>query len=80
MPIQDAVNAKRAHHQWLPDRLTIEAEGAAPETVEKLKAMGHNVVMRGGQGSVHAIMIDPKTGARIGAADPRDRDAGAAGH
>ncbi len=80
MPIQDAVNAKRAHHQWLPDRLSIEADGATPETLERLKAMGHDVRMGGGQGSVHAIMIDPKTGARIGAADPRDRDAAAIGH
>jgi gamma-glutamyltranspeptidase/glutathione hydrolase len=80
MSIQDAVNAKRVHHQWLPNRLSIEADGATPEAVEQLKAMGHEVRVGGGQGSVHAIMIDPKTGARIGAADPRDRDAGAVGH
>jgi gamma-glutamyltranspeptidase / glutathione hydrolase len=79
MPIQEAVNAKRVHHQWLPDRLTIEADGATQQTLDQLKAMGHDVRMAGGQGSVHAIMIDPKTGARIGAADPRDRDAGAIG-
>jgi gamma-glutamyltranspeptidase/glutathione hydrolase len=48
--------------------------------VEQLKAMGHEVRVGGGQGSVHAIMIDPKTNARIGAPDPRDRDAGAIGN
>ena len=80
MSIQNAVSAKRVHHQWLPDRLSIEADGATPEVVDQLKAMGHEARVGGGQGSVHAIMIDPKTGARIGAADPRDRDAGAVGH
>jgi gamma-glutamyltranspeptidase / glutathione hydrolase len=80
MSIQDAVSAKRVHHQWLPNRLSIEAGGATPEVVEQLKVMGHEARVGGGQGSVHAIMIDPKTGARIGAADPRDRDAGAVGH
>jgi gamma-glutamyltranspeptidase/glutathione hydrolase len=28
MTIEDAVAAKRLHHQWLPDRISIEAEGA----------------------------------------------------
>ena len=79
MPIQEAVNAKRVHHQWLPDRLTIESDGATQQTLDQLKAMGHDVRMAGGQGVAHSIMIDPKTGARIGAADPRDRDAGAIG-
>ena len=80
MSIQDAVNAKRAHHQWLPNRLSIEADGATQETLDRLKALGHEVRMGGGQGSVHAIMVDPKTNLRIGAPDPRDRDAGAAGN
>jgi gamma-glutamyltranspeptidase/glutathione hydrolase len=80
MPIQQAVAAKRLHHQWLPDRISIEAEGASAETVEQLRAMGHDVRMGGRQGSVHAIMIDPRTGRRIGAPDRRDGDAGAASH
>lgn len=79
MPIDQAVAAKRLHHQWLPDRISIEADGATEATIEQLRAMGHEVRMGGRQGSVHAIMIDPRTGQRIGAADPRDADSGSAG-
>jgi gamma-glutamyltranspeptidase/glutathione hydrolase len=80
MTIEDAVAARRLHHQWLPDRISIEEDGATEETVERLRAMGHEVRMGGRQGSVHAIMIDPQTGERIGAPDRRDADAGSAGH
>lgn len=80
MPIQAAVDAPRMHHQWLPDQLTIETDGATPETVTALQAMGHIVKVQGRQGSVHAIAIDPVTGQRIGAPDKRDGDAAAAGH
>jgi gamma-glutamyltranspeptidase / glutathione hydrolase len=79
MPIGEAVAAKRLHHQWLPDRISIEADGASAETLAQLRAMGHEVRTAGRQGSVHAIMIDPRSGERIGAADGRDADSGSAG-
>ncbi|MGH7574530.1 MAG: gamma-glutamyltransferase [Longimicrobiales bacterium] len=79
MSIEEGVAAPRLHHQWLPDRVGIEDDGATPETVARLEAMGHSVRVRGRQGAAHAIMVDPRTGERIGAPDPRDRDAGAAG-
>jgi gamma-glutamyltranspeptidase/glutathione hydrolase len=80
MSIQEAVDASRFHHQWLPDRIRIEEAGVSPETLEALSSMGHEAAMRGRQGSCHAIMIDPDTGERIGAPDPRDSDGGAAGY
>jgi len=80
MNIQEAVNAPRIHHQWLPDRITIEENGTSEATLEALRAMGHTVDMRGGQGLAHSIMIDPQTGDRLGAADPRNSNAGARGH
>jgi gamma-glutamyltranspeptidase/glutathione hydrolase len=80
MPIQQAVDAPRMHHQWLPDRLTIEANGATPSVVAQLEAMGHTVRVGGRQGSVHAIAIDPATGERVGAPDKRDGDGSAAGY
>jgi gamma-glutamyltranspeptidase/glutathione hydrolase len=80
MNIQEAVNAPRLHHQWLPDRIRIEEDGASAYTVERLQAMGHTVQMGGGQGLAHSIMIDPRTGERLGASDPRNPDAGARGH
>ncbi|MES2522265.1 MAG: gamma-glutamyltransferase [Gemmatimonadota bacterium] len=80
MPIEEAVRAPRFHHQWLPNVLTMERVGTPPETVSALTAMGHNVRLGGNQGTAHSIAVDPKTGVRRGAPDPRDRDAGASGH
>jgi gamma-glutamyltranspeptidase/glutathione hydrolase len=80
MSIEDAVKAPRFHHQWLPDVLTVERDGLPTATVSALEAMGYRVRLGGNQGTAHSIAIDPKTGARMGAADPRDSDAGAAGY
>jgi len=80
MPMQAAVNAPRFHHQWLPDVISVERDGLSLETVSSLKAMGHEVRFGGTQGTAHSIMIDPKSGRRMGAADPRDKDAGAVGY
>jgi gamma-glutamyltranspeptidase / glutathione hydrolase len=80
MDIQQAVDAPRIHHQWLPDRVSMEAAGATDATTDRLRDMGHEVRVAGRQGSVHAIMIDPLTRERLGAPDRRDSDAGAAGH
>jgi gamma-glutamyltranspeptidase/glutathione hydrolase len=81
MDIQQAVNAARIHHQWLPDTIYIENDGVAASVVQQLESMGHHVKVRNGeQGTAHSILIDPRTRARLGAADPRDRDAAAVGH
>ena len=80
MNIQEAVSAPRIHHQWLPDRIRIEEGGVSDFTVEQLEAMGHEVSVGGGQGLAHSIMIDPRSGDRLGAADPRNPVAGARGH
>jgi gamma-glutamyltranspeptidase/glutathione hydrolase len=80
MNIQEAVNAPRIHHQWLPDRIRIEDAGVSAFTVLELEKMGHTVSMGGSQGLAHSIMIDPATGDRLGAADPRNPVAGARGH
>ena len=71
MEAQEAINAPRFHHQWLPDRILMEA--SVPESVEQaLHARGHETKRRGHIGLVNAIGIDPQTGERLGAADPRD--------
>lgn len=80
MGMGEAVAARRFHHQWLPDRITIEEGGASPEVVKALEAMGHSVRVGGRQGLAHSILIDPKTGERIGAPDPREPDGGAVGY
>ncbi len=80
MNIQEAVDARRIHHQWLPDDVRIEGGGITAETLTRLRAMGHDVSVRGRQGNTASIMIDPATGDRLGAPDFRAADAGAAGH
>jgi gamma-glutamyltranspeptidase/glutathione hydrolase len=80
MPLADAVAAPRFHHQWLPDELVVERNGLSPQTVSALEAMGYRVHFGGEQGTAHSIRIDPRTGTRIGVADGRDSDAGAAGY
>jgi gamma-glutamyltranspeptidase/glutathione hydrolase len=79
MNIQQAVNAPRIHHQWLPDQITVEGEGIPEVTIQRLRDMGHAVRVGGRQGNAHSIMIDARSGARLGAADPRDADAEAVG-
>jgi gamma-glutamyltranspeptidase / glutathione hydrolase len=71
MDAQAAINAPRFHHQWLPDQILMEKEfSTALET--GLNARGHQTKRRGHIGLVNAIGIDPATGERLGAADPRD--------
>ncbi len=68
--IQEAVDAPRVHHQWLPDVVWLE-RGFSPDTRRLLRELGHDVRLRDGpQGSVMAIAPDPESGRlRIG----RDR-------
>ena len=80
MGMQAAVNAPRFHHQWLPDVLFTEHNGLPAPTVAALEAMGYHVRDGGEQGTAHSIFVDPRMGTRVGAADPRDADAGASGH
>ncbi len=80
MSAQSAVNAPRFHHQWLPNVITIERNGVPATTVTALQLLGHDVRFGGTQGTAHSVVVDTKTGMRIGAPDPRDKDAGAAGH
>jgi len=72
MPIQDAVDAPRMDHEWMPDLLRIEREGIAQELIESLQAMGHPISAQPWrQGDAHSILIDPQTGRYYGAADRR---------
>ena len=43
MNIQEAVDAPRVHHQWLPDKVFMEPYALSPDTRKLLSAMGHNV-------------------------------------
>ncbi|HTQ56746.1 MAG TPA: gamma-glutamyltransferase [Bryobacteraceae bacterium] len=72
MNVQDAVDAPRIHHQWMPDQLLIE-RGFSPDTIALLKAQGHQVRVIGQIGEVAAI--EARGGWLEGAADPRTEGA-----
>ena len=80
MNVQEAVDAPRFHHQWLPDRLLYERRGLSPDTVALLEARGHALTPRASQGAAHAILFDAGADVLEGAADRRRADAAAAGY
>lgn len=69
-----AIDAPRFHHQWIPDSILLENDFPTA-TMQQLEAMGHKVVRKGWIGEVNAIGIDPRTGDRLGAPDPRRQGA-----
>src|SRR5262249_34681859 len=69
--IQEAIDAPRFHHQYLPDELRLEKRGWAQDVVTALQNQGHKTVVRGFMGDAQGIQLDPQTGSLLGAADPR---------
>jgi gamma-glutamyltranspeptidase/glutathione hydrolase len=43
MNIQEAIDAPRIHHQWLPDTLYVEPDGLSPDTLKLLAGMGYHL-------------------------------------
>lgn len=78
MAPDDVVAAPRSHHQWLPDRISIEGSLDDAAVVSALQQMGHEVRVGGVQGSAQSVFVDPLTGQKIGVPDRRGGDAGAA--
>jgi gamma-glutamyltranspeptidase/glutathione hydrolase len=74
MSMQQAVSAKRYHHQWLPDLIQYEPTAIDTVSVSGLLAMGHHLKKIGNIGRVDAILIWPD-GTMEGGADPRGDDA-----
>ena len=69
--VQEAVDAARVHHQWLPDRIDYEPRALVDDVVNALEARGHELRQRSLIGDAHAIFVEPETGMRLGGADPR---------
>lgn len=57
MSMQEAVDAKRVHHQWMPDIILHEKEAFSEETRQELLKMGYQLQDRGIIGACDAIMI-----------------------
>jgi gamma-glutamyltranspeptidase / glutathione hydrolase len=71
MDAQTAIDAPRFHEQWMPEDVVLEP--SIPESVvQDLRSRGYRIASRPSWiGEVEAIGIDPATGDRLGAADPR---------
>lgn len=72
MNIQQAIDAPKIHHQWIPDVILYEEFGFPNDVLKNLSRMGHHFILRG---SVHsetnAIMVENETGLLLGGADSR---------
>ena len=72
MDMQQAVNAKRFHHQWLPDKIDTEPDALNEITKDKLTKKGYKISNKGAIGRVDGI-LKTKAGYE-GGADPRGDD------
>jgi len=79
MTVQQAVDAPRIHHQWLPDRVSYERFGLSPDTLSILTSLGHSVTPIESQGVVEAIVCDVEKDLLEGASDRRAPDGAAVG-
>ncbi len=73
---QGAVDARRIHHQWLPDRILVEPGALTPAVRAQLEAMGHRVVEADRRYSAGIIVVGPD-GTLAPGVDRRDPGAGA---
>jgi gamma-glutamyltranspeptidase / glutathione hydrolase len=79
MNIQEAIDAPRFHHQWLPDRIQYERFGLSPDTRALLTARGHVLDETKGQGNVQGIVFDAARNLLEGGSDRRRADGAAVG-
>lgn len=78
--IQEAVDAPRFHHQYLPDTLYLEP-GFDQGLQDQLRKMGYSVDIKDGYWSNgECIAIDPKTGELLAGQDHRTHYGKAAGY
>lgn len=70
-PIDVALAQGRIHHQHLPEEVFVEPFALDATTIGLLRLRGHRIVEGGTWSNATAIAVDPETGLRTGAADPR---------
>ncbi len=80
MNAQEAVDAPRFHHQWLPDEIRYERTGLSPDTIALLETRGHRLAVAARQGAAHVIVLDFETDTLEAGADRRRADSRAAGY
>jgi gamma-glutamyltranspeptidase/glutathione hydrolase len=72
MNLQQAIDAPRLHHQWLPDEIVTEPYGLSSDSRRALEGLGHKFSEKPRyMGDAQGIMIEAGTATRLGASDPR---------
>jgi gamma-glutamyltranspeptidase/glutathione hydrolase len=79
MNIQEAIDAARFHHQWLPDRIRYEQFGLSPDTLALLAARGHTLAEVSAQGVAQGIVYNAAENLLEGGSDRRRPDGAAIG-
>ena len=59
MPPQEAVDAPRIHHQWLPDILYAEPYALSPDTQTLLRGMGYTITEQVPWGAAEMVEVAP---------------------
>jgi gamma-glutamyltranspeptidase/glutathione hydrolase len=80
MNVQQAIDAPRFHHQWLPDRIRFEPFGLSPDTQALLRQRGHALEEGASQGAAEGILVNAAEGLLEGGCDRRAPDGAATGH
>ncbi|CNE64278.1 gamma-glutamyltransferase [Yersinia nurmii] len=57
MAPQEAVDAPRIHHQWLPDEVYYEQRGVSADSLKILKEMGYKMVEQSPWGAAELILV-----------------------
>lgn len=74
MTMQEAVNQKRVHHQWLPDRILMEQDGFPEARVSELQDMGHKIEFEAKMSRTDCILVRPDGTYEGGADNTRGDD------
>ena len=71
MPLKDAVESPRYHHQWLPDKIFLENKMFGSDVQKKLIDLGHNIDFKRSIGEANCIMYDKQNKIFFGVSDSR---------
>jgi gamma-glutamyltranspeptidase/glutathione hydrolase len=77
MNAQEAVDAGRFHHQWLPDQISYERFAFSPDTLALLSAKGHTLREGNSQGAAQVIVVGQRGDLLEGGVDRRRAGGGA---
>ena len=80
MRIDQAIEALKIHHQWLPDYIRYEKWKLSPDTKKGLEVMGHKLGEYNSLGALMGITYNPEEDLFTGAADSSRPDGGAVGY